>query len=84
MALGAVAAVKARGRIGEIVIVGYDNIDLAREALGRGEMQATVEQNPALMGALGVECALKALRGEPLPEVTPVPVQLITPEDLKK
>jgi ribose transport system substrate-binding protein len=84
MALGAVAAVKARGKIGEIVIVGYDNIDLAREAMARGEMQATVEQNPALMGALGVECALKALRGEPLPEVTPVPVQLITPEDLKK
>ena len=83
MALGAISAAKARGRIGEIVIVGYDNIDLAREAIKRGEMQATVEQNPAMMGALGVECALKALRGEKLPEVTPVPVKLVTPEEVK-
>jgi len=83
MALGAIAAVKARGKVGEIVIVGYDNIDLAREAMARGEMQATVEQNPALMGAKGVECALAALNGASLPEVTPVPTQLITPDDLK-
>jgi ribose transport system substrate-binding protein len=82
MALGAIAAVKARGKLGEIVIVGYDNIDLAREAMGRGELQATVEQNPAMMGALGVESALKALRGETLPEVTAVPVRLITAQDL--
>ena len=83
MALGAIAAVKARGKIGQIIIVGYDNIDLAREAMKRGDMHATIEQNPAMMGALGVECALKALQGESLPEVTPVPVQLIKPEDVK-
>ena len=83
MALGAIAAVKARGRIGQVVIVGYDNIDLAREAMARGEMQATIEQNPALLGAKGVECALAALRGETLPEVTPVPTQLITAADVK-
>lgn len=82
MALGAVAAVKARGKIGQIIIVGYDNIDLAREAMRRSEMHGTIEQNPAMMGALGVECALKALKGETLPDVTPVPVQLITPADL--
>ena len=83
MALGAIAAVKARGKIGQVVIVGYDNIDLAREAMARGEMQATIEQNPALMGAKGVQCALAALRGETLPEVTPVPTQLITAADVK-
>jgi len=83
MALGAIAAVRARGDIGKIIVVGYDNIDLARDAMKRGEMQATVEQNPAMMGSLGVECALKALKGEALPEVTPVPTQLITAEDVK-
>ena len=83
MALGAIAAVKARGKIGDLVIVGYDNIGLAREAMARGEMHATIEQNPAMMGAMGVEAALKALRGEDLPEVMPVPTQLITPEDVK-
>ena len=83
MALGAIAAAQARGLIGKIVIVGYDNIDLAREAMARGEMHATVEQNPAMMGAMGVEAALKALDGEDLPEVMPVPTQLITPEDVK-
>jgi ribose transport system substrate-binding protein len=83
MALGAIAAVRARGDIGKIVIVGYDNIDLARDAMKRGEMQATVEQNPAMMGALGVECALKVLKGETLEEETPVPTQLITADDVK-
>ena len=80
MALGAIAAVKARGKTREILIVGYDNIDLARKAMTQNEMHATVEQNPAMMGALGVECALKALNGATLPEVTPVPTQVITPE----
>jgi ribose transport system substrate-binding protein len=83
MALGAIAAVRARGDSGKIVIVGYDNIDLARDAMKRGEMQATVEQNPAMMGALGVECALKVLKGETLEEETPVPTQLITADDVK-
>jgi len=83
MALGAIAAVKARGKIGQTIIAGYDNIDLAREAMQRGDMHGTIEQNPAMMGALGVECALKALGGETLPDVTPVPVELITPEDVK-
>ena len=83
MALGAIAAVKARGKIGQIIIVGSDNIDLAREAMKRGDMHGTIEQNPAMMGALGVECALKALDGQDLPEVVPVPTELITPEDVK-
>jgi ribose transport system substrate-binding protein len=83
MALGAIAACKGRDLLGKIVIVGYDNIDLAREAMKRGEMQATVEQNPAMMGALGVESAVKVLKGETLQAETPVPVQLITPQDVK-
>jgi ribose transport system substrate-binding protein len=83
MALGAIAAARARDAVGKVVIVGYDNIDLARDAMRRGEMQATVEQNPAMMGSLGVECALKALKGETLPEVTPVPTQLITADDVR-
>jgi len=83
MALGAIAACKGRDLLGKIVIVGYDNIDLARDAMKRGEMQATVEQNPAMMGALGVESAVKALKGETLNPETPVPVKLITQADVK-
>jgi len=83
MALGAIAACKGRDLIGKIVIVGYDNIDLARQAMTRGEMQGTIEQNPAMMGALGVEAAMKVLGGGTLAPETPVPVQLITPEDVK-
>jgi len=82
MALGAIAAAEARGLAGKLVIVAYDNIDLAREAMKRGQMQATIEQNPAMMGAIGVECAVKALRGETLPPETPVPVELITPDQV--
>jgi len=83
MALGAIAAAKSLGRLADLVIVGYDNIDLARDAIRRGEMQATIEQNPAMMGALGVENAVKAIRGEAVPAEVPVPVQLITADDVK-
>jgi ribose transport system substrate-binding protein len=84
MALGAIAACEGRGLIGKIVIVGYDNIDLARQAMKQDKMQATIEQNPAMMGALGVESAVKALQGQTLPAETPVPVQLVTRDDVLK
>ena len=64
--------------------MGYDNIDLARAAIERGEMRATIEQNPAMMGALGIEAAMKVLGGGTLEPETPVPVQLITRDDVMK
>lgn len=66
MALGASEAVKARGKAGQILIVGFDAIPEAAKAVLSGEMAASVAQNPANMGKFGVENALKALQGKPV------------------
>ncbi|MGP3779470.1 ribose ABC transporter substrate-binding protein RbsB [Halanaerobium saccharolyticum] len=78
MALGAMEAIAAAGRSDEIMIVGFDAIDDAREAVAEGEMAATVAQKPDLMGEMAVETAIKVANGEEVDEYTPVPLELIT------
>lgn len=64
MALGAAEAVKARGKAGQVLLVGFDAIPEAAQAILKGEMAASVAQNPSNMGKFGVENALKALQGK--------------------
>ena len=76
MILGAVAAAEAAGRTG-IVFVGFDAVDYAVAAVKAGKLAATVAQQPAVIGAMGVEKAVAYLGGEKLPEFIPVPLQLV-------
>ncbi len=78
MALGAMEAIAAAGRSNEIMIVGFDAIDDAREAVKEGKIAATVAQKPGLMGEMAVEIAIKVVNGEEVAEYTPVPLELIT------
>jgi len=77
MALGAVQAIKAKGLTGKIVVVGYDNLKAAQEAILEGSMAATIEQHPELMGGYGVELAKQALDGEQIPDYRPTPLAVI-------
>jgi len=77
MALGAIEAIAAAGRSGDILVVGFDAIADAREAIQAGRMAASIAQNPHEMGRLAVENALRALRGETLPARIPVPIELV-------
>ncbi len=45
MALGAVAAVKAAGREGQVLIAGFDNISAVRELVKNGRIVATADQH---------------------------------------
>lgn len=83
MALGALAAVKQKGKVGQVLIVGYDNLEEMQEAIRAGEVLATVEQHPDKMGAMGVEYAVKLIRGEEAPAEVEVPTDLITKETLE-
>ncbi|RAK10607.1 ribose transport system substrate-binding protein [Halanaerobium saccharolyticum] len=78
MALGAMEAISAAGRSDEIMIVGFDAIENAVEAVEEGRMAATVAQKPSLMGEMAVETAVKVANGEEVEEYTPVPLELIT------
>jgi len=54
MALGAIKAIQEAGKKGRITVVGYDNIPDVRPYLKGGELYATIEQHPDLMGKYGV------------------------------
>lgn len=75
MALGAIKAIQAAKR--DIIVVGFDGTDDAVAAVNEGTMLATVAQQAAMIGALGVEAADAILNGNAVPEYTPVPLQLI-------
>ena len=79
MILGAIQAAEAANRTG-IVFVGFDAIDDAVQAVKDGKLAATVAQQPAEMGRLAVETALKSLNGEKVETSIPVPLTLITQE----
>ena len=75
MALGALEAIKASGR--DIMVVGFDATDDAVAAVEAGEMAATVAQQPALIGSMGVETAMKVLNGESIEASVPVELKLV-------
>ncbi|WP_322797815.1 ribose ABC transporter substrate-binding protein RbsB [Thermoflexus sp.] len=82
MVLGAIQAAEAAGRTG-IIFVGFDAIDDAVKAVKDGKLAATVAQQPAEMGRLSVEMAVKYLRGEKVEKFIPVPLSLVTKETAK-
>ena len=75
MALGAIKAIKEAKR--KIVVVGFDGTKDGVEAVKAGSMFATMAQQPALIGALGVEAADKVIKGQTVPASTPVPLTVI-------
>ncbi|MCF0148551.1 MAG: ribose ABC transporter substrate-binding protein RbsB [Clostridium sp.] len=62
MALGAAKAIGTSNV--KAMVIGFDGNDDALDAVEKGEMIATVAQQPDLIGALGVELALKIYNNE--------------------
>jgi ribose transport system substrate-binding protein len=77
MALGAVEAIAAAGRSGQVTVVGFDAQDEAQRAVQAGRMAATVAQNPRDMGRLAIISAARLLAGETLPAEQPVAISLV-------
>lgn len=62
MALGAAKAIKSSNI--NAMVIGFDGGDDALDAIEKGEMKATVAQQPDLIGALEVQLAEKIYNGE--------------------
>lgn len=77
MALGALRAIESAGLKGKIVVVGFDAIDEAVDAVKAGDMDATIAQQTELMGETSLNTALEILNGEQLPDFVPVELQVI-------
>ena len=78
MILGAIEAATAAGRAADIIFVGFDAVDDAVAAVQAGTLAATVAQQPALMGQLGVETAAAYLGGQEVATYIPVALALVT------
>lgn len=81
MALGAVQAL-GNSAGDEVKIVGFDATEDALNAIQDGTMNATVAQQPGMIGSLGVETAMSVIDGETVEQTIPVEVQLVTQENV--
>ena len=77
MALGALAAVKAAGRSGQVLIVGYDAISAVRTAIDDGAILASVDQHAGQLAVFGLEYALDLIAKKESPADRTTPVDLV-------
>ncbi len=82
MALGALAAVKAAGRGGQVLIVGYDGISAVKAAIKEGSILATADQHADQLALFGIELARLLVKGEAPPADKRTPVDLVTAQSL--
>lgn len=75
MALGALKAIQGSGR--KIIVVGFDANDDAVASVKAGAMIATVAQQPALIGSMGVSTIKSVLGGKTVEKYVPVALQLV-------
>jgi len=77
MALGAVQALEANNMLEDVIVVGFDATDDARAAVSEGRMDATIAQQPKLIGEKAINAAGKVVKGEEIKESIPVELQLV-------
>jgi ribose transport system substrate-binding protein len=78
MALGAARAIKEEGKEGKVLVLGFDAISSALDAVESGALVGTVAQFPAEMGILGVQAAQKLVAGQAVELVTYTKTEVIT------
>lgn len=75
MALGAVAAIRAAGREGKVLVAGFDNIQAVQSLVQSGAIVATANQHSDQLAVFGIEAALTALQTkQAVDRATPVEV----------
>ena len=67
MALGTVAAIQAAGRLGQVLVVGFDNLPALRLMIEDGRVVATAEQHGGKPAVYGIEASLEMLKGNAQP-----------------
>ncbi len=80
-ALGALAAVEKAGKAGQVVIVGFDAVPEARQAIAAGKIHADVVQQPKEIGRRTIAVLADYLAGGQVPPQVLIPCDLFTRED---
>ncbi|MFD0048969.1 ribose ABC transporter substrate-binding protein RbsB [Actinomycetes bacterium NPDC127524] len=76
MALGAIEAINSSGK--NIMVIGFDGNEDALNSIKAGKMEATVAQQPVLIGQLAVKAGRDVLKGKKVEKMIPAPLKLVT------
>ena len=79
---GLLLALRQNSLAGKIKVVGFDSSDALLEAMRKGELQATIAQNPIKMGYECVKTLVAAIRGQPFEKSIDSGAMLLTPANL--
>jgi ribose transport system substrate-binding protein len=82
--VGAVAAVEAQGETDRVKIFGWDLTEQVIKGIDDGFVVAVVQQDPERMGQVAVESAMTLIDGGTVEPVIPVPVTIVTKENVDK
>jgi ribose transport system substrate-binding protein len=82
MALGALAAIEAAGRLDEITLIGCDAIDPSIEAIKAGKLEATIAEPPFFLGKEAVVTALKVSKKESVEKEVILDSTLVTKDNV--
>ena len=83
MAIGAIQAVEAAGKLGEIIVGGVDASPDALQEMDKKRLNVTVFQNAKGQGEGGIKVAIALAKGESVEKYTWIPFELVTPENYK-
>lgn len=81
MALGAAKAIKTANK--DVILIGFDGNADAEDAILKGDMTATVAQQPDVIGALGVDISERINKGEQVDKEIPASLKILTKSDLE-
>ncbi len=84
MAIGAIQAIEAAGKLGSILVGGVDASPDALSEMDKERLNMTVFQNAAGQGEGGIKAAIALARGEKIEQITWIPYELVTPENYKE
>lgn len=81
-ALAAVSAASELGKLGDLVVVGFDGNPANLVSIEAGEQAATIKQDNTRMGAEAVANLVGLINGEDVPAFTPIDGILITSDNV--
>ncbi|MGE5554359.1 MAG: sugar ABC transporter substrate-binding protein [Betaproteobacteria bacterium] len=84
MALGAIEAVDAAGKLGKIMVAGFDGNKDAMQSISQGRLAVTFYQDPQAQAAMAVEAAINYLKGKKVPDRIVVPGALVDRSNVAK
>jgi len=81
MAIGAIMAIEAAGKLDDILVAGIDATPPALEYVQDGKMELTVFQDAIGQGTSAIQTAVKAANGEKVEKNVYIPFELVTKEN---